>query len=205
MRKRVFVRRGICLTATLVANISFAQLPLIPLGPIRIEVQSVATGLSAPIDLLSAHDGSNRLFIVEQTGKVRILRNGTIVATPFLDVGGRIIASGERGLLSVAFHPGFSDSASPGFHKLYTYTSEPVSGPADFTVPITGSFDNQGVLAEWKVSTGNPDVVDPSTRREVFRLDHPQSNHNGCKLAFRASDHYLYISIGDGGGGNDIG
>ena len=68
MRKRVFVRRGICLAAMLFANVSFAQLPRIPLGPIRIEVQPVANGLSAPIDLLSAHDGSNRLFIVEQTG-----------------------------------------------------------------------------------------------------------------------------------------
>ena len=191
--------------AALFAPATFAQLPPINLGPISIEVQTVATGLSAPIDLVSAHDGSNRLFIVEQTGKVRILANGSILATPFLDVSGRIIASGERGLLSVAFHPGFSDPASPGFRKLYTYTTEPVAGAADFTVPITGSFDNQCVLAEWRVSSGNSNIVDPSTRREVFRLDHPQSNHNGAKLAFRASDRYLYISIGDGGGGNDVG
>jgi glucose/arabinose dehydrogenase len=205
MRKRVFVSGKICLMAIGFGNLAFAQLPRIPLGPIGIEVQAVATGLAAPIDLISAHDGSGRLFIVEQTGKVRILRNGAILPTAFLDVGGRLIASGERGLLSVAFHPGFSDATSPGFHKLYTYTSEPVSGGADFTVPITGSFDNQGVLAEWKVSMGNPNVVDPATRREIFRLDHPESNHNGAKLAFRASDHYLYISIGDGGGGNDVG
>jgi glucose/arabinose dehydrogenase len=205
MAKRVLGLGGIFLTATLAALSSFAQLPRIGLGPVSVEVQSVLNGLSSPIDLVSAHDGSNRLFIVEQTGTIRILKNGSLVATPFLDVSGRTFAGGERGLLSMAFHPGFSDASSPGFHKLYTYSTEHVSGAADFTVPISGSFDNQGVLAEWKVSTGNPDVVDPSTRREVFRLDHPQGNHNGAKLAFRASDHYLYISIGDGGAGNDVG
>jgi glucose/arabinose dehydrogenase len=205
MIKRALMVGEFYFAASFVANFSFAQLPRIALGPVAVEVRQVATGLSSPVDLVSAHDGSNRLFIVEQTGRIRILKNGSIVATPFLDVSGRIIASGERGLLSVAFHPAFSDPASPGFRKLYTYTSEPVSGAADFTVPISGGFDNQGVLAEWKVSAGNADVVDPSTRREIFRLDHPQPNHNGAKLAFRASDHYLYISIGDGGAGNDVG
>jgi glucose/arabinose dehydrogenase len=206
MEKRVlWGLGGIFLTATLAAVNSFAQLPRIALGPVSVELQSVVNGLSSPVDLVSAHDGSNRLFVVEQTGKIRILKNGSLVATPFLDVSGQIFAGGERGLLSMAFHPGFSDASSPGFHKLYTYASEHVSGAADFTVPISGSFDNQGVLAEWKVSTGNSDVVDPSTRREVFRLDHPQGNHNGAKLAFRGSDHYLYISIGDGGAGNDVG
>ena len=139
MKKRAFVLKGICIVAAFVANISLAQLPRIALGPVSVEVQSVANGLSAPIDLVSAHDGTNRLFIVEQTGRIRILKNGSLVATPFLDVSGRIIASGERGLLSMAFHPGFNDSTSPGFRKLYTYTSEPVSGAADFTVPISGS------------------------------------------------------------------
>ena len=205
MKKRAFISRGICLVAALVANVSLAQLPRIALGPVSVEVQSVANGLSSPIDLVSAHDGTNRLFIVEQTGKIRILKNGSLVATPFLDVSGRIIASGERGLLSMAFHPGFNDSASPGFRKLYTYTSEPVSGSADFTVPKSSAFDNQGVLAEWRVFSANADVVDPVTRREVMRIDHPQSNHNGAKLAFRGSDHYLYLSIGDGGSGNDVG
>ena len=207
MKSRVFGCTWICLVAVFVANVSVAQLPRIAVGPITVELQSVASGLSAPIDLVPAHDGTNRLFIVEQTGAIRILKNGSLLASPFLDVSGRLVPSplGERGLLSMAFHPGFSDPSSPGFRKLYTYTSEPVSTAADFTVPMSGAPDNQGVLAEWTVSIGNPDVVDPSTRREVLRLDHPQSNHNGAKLAFRASDHYLYISIGDGGNANDVG
>jgi glucose/arabinose dehydrogenase len=185
-------------------------LPRIGKGPIRVELQTIATGIAAPIDLLSANDGSGRLFIVGQTGKISILKNGVVSATPFLDVSGRLVALSpgydERGLLSLAFHPGFADSTSPGFRKLYTYTSEPVSGAADFTVPISGApFNHQSVVAEWQVSAGNPDVVDPATRREVMRVDEPQSNHNGATLAFRPSDHYLYLSLGDGGASNDVG
>jgi glucose/arabinose dehydrogenase len=185
-------------------------LPRIGKGPIRVELQTIATGITSPIDLLSANDGSGRLFIVGQTGKISILKNGAVAPTPFLDVSSRLVTLSpnydERGLLGLAFHPGFADSSSPGFRKLYTFTSEPVSGTADFTVPITGAaFNHQGVLAEWQVSAANPDVVDPTTRREVMRIDEPQSNHNGCKLAFRPSDHYLYLSLGDGGAANDVG
>ncbi|MFL6590824.1 MAG: PQQ-dependent sugar dehydrogenase, partial [Chthoniobacterales bacterium] len=111
----------------------------------------------------------------------------------------------ERGLLGIAFHPGFSDSNSPGFRKLYTYTSEPVNGPADFTVPNPNPFNHQSVIAEWQVSAGNPDVVDVATRREVMRIDEPQFNHNAGQMVFRPSDHYLYISLGDGGAANDVG
>jgi glucose/arabinose dehydrogenase len=184
-------------------------LPRIGKGPVRIELQTIATGITAPIDFLSANDGTGRLFIVGQTGKILILNGTTVSSTAFLDVSSRLVplspSYDERGLLSLAFHPGFADPASPGYRKLYTYTSEPVSGAADFTVPITGPFNHQSVLAEWQVSAANADVVDPSTRREMMRIDEPQSNHNGCKLAFRASDHYLYISLGDGGAANDSG
>lgn len=184
-------------------------LPRIGKGPVRIELQAVATGLTAPVDLASANDGTGRLFIVNQTGQILILKNGQLVATPFLDVTSRLVPImpnyDERGLLGLAFHPGFSDSNSPGFRKLYTYTSEPVAGAADFTVPNPNPFDHQSVLAEWQVSAGDPDVVDSSTRREVMRIDQPQFNHNGGQLAFRPSDHYLYISLGDGGAANDVG
>ncbi len=174
-------------------------------GFINVELQTIASGLTSPVDLVSPHDGTNRLFIVEQSGQIRLVENGSLVATPFLDVSGSIIASGERGLLGLAFHPGFGDSSSPGYRKLYTYTSEPVFGPADFTVPFTGSFDHQAIITEWQVSAGNPDVVDVSTRREVMRVDEPQSNHNGGKIAFRPSDGFLYIGFGDGGNANDVG
>jgi hypothetical protein len=72
-------------------------------------------------------------------------------------------------------------------------------------VPNLSPFDHQSVIAEWQVSTGNPDLVDTATRREVMRIDEPQSNHNGGALEFRLADHYLYISLGDGGLANDVG
>ncbi len=189
------------------ASPSPTPIPRVASGPVRVALTPLATGLTAPNDLMSVGDG--RLFLVEQTGKIRIIKNNALLATPFLDVSARLVALSasydERGLLGLAFHPGFSDSSSPGFRKFYTYTSEPVAGAADFTVPKTGAFDHQSVVAEWQVSAGNPDVADPATRREVLRIDEPQSNHNGGKLAFRPGENYLYISLGDGGAANDVG
>ncbi len=183
--------------------------PLIRQGSIQVGLVTVASGLTAPLELTSPADGSGRLFIVQQTGQILIFQNGTILPTPFLDVADRLVPLfpeyDERGLLGFAFHPDFNNASAPGFHKIYTYTSEPVDGPADFTVPDPSPFDNQSVLAEWQVSATDPNVIDPSTRREVVRIDHPQSNHNGGKLAFRATDHYLYVSLGDGGNFNDVG
>src|SRR5439155_9957714 len=183
--------------------------PLIQKGSIRLNFSTVASGLTAPLEVSSPADGSGRLFINQQTGQILILENGSILPTPFLDVSGRMVPLmpdyDERGLLGFAFHPDFNNESAPGFHKIYTYTSEPVDGPADFTVPDPNPFDHQSVIAEWKVSETDPNVIDPATRREVVRIDWPQSNHNGGQLAFRATDHYLYISLGDGGSVNDVG
>ena len=168
------------------------------------ELQTIASGLTAPNDLTSVGDG--RLFVNQQDGLIRIVKNNALLATPFLDLSARLVSStGERGLLGLAFHPGYNDPSSPGFRKFYTYTSEPVAGAADFTVPKTTAFDHQSVVAEWQVSAGNPDLADPASRREVLRVDEPQANHNGGKLAFRPGEPYLYISLGDGGAGNDVG
>jgi len=184
-------------------------LPLIEKGPIQLRLSQVAKGLTAPLEVSSPADGTGRLFIVQQTGQIRILKNGHILPTPFLDVSGRLVELmpeyDERGLLGFAFHPDFNNASAAGFHKIYTYTSEPVDGPADFTVPNPSPFDHQSVVAEWKVSATDPNVIDPSTRREVMRIDEPQFNHNGGQLAFRATDRYLYISLGDGGNANDVG
>jgi glucose/arabinose dehydrogenase len=182
-------------------------LPRISPGVVRVELERIAGGLTAPNDLVPLPDG--RLFVVEQTGGVRLIENNTLVAAPFLNLSARLVGLDpdydERGLLGLAFHPGFANPASPGFRKFYTYTSEPVSGPADFTVPKTGAFDHQSVVAEWQASAANPNVADPATRREVLRIDEPQANHNGGKLAFRPGELYLYISLGDGGAANDVG
>ena len=182
-------------------------LPLIGQGPVKVHLETIASGLTAPDDLVPSGDG--RLFVVEQTGEVRLIKNDALVTTPFLNVSARLVplmpSYDERGLLGFAFHPGFSDSTSPGFRKFYTYTSEPVAGAADFTEPDPSAFDHQSVIAEWQVSATNPDLADPASRREVLRIDEPQFNHNGGKLAFRPGEPYLYISLGDGGNANDVG
>ncbi|MEP6956300.1 MAG: hypothetical protein ABI883_05695 [Chthoniobacterales bacterium] len=100
-----------------------AQLPNIATGPISVEVQPVATGLNSVVDLVTANDGTGRLFIVEQGGRIKILQNGTVSGTPFLDIVNQIDAGGEKGLLSFAFHPGFANPSSPGFRRLYTYST----------------------------------------------------------------------------------
>ncbi|HEX8678817.1 MAG TPA: PQQ-dependent sugar dehydrogenase [Chthoniobacterales bacterium] len=194
-----------CLALAALAQNSHAQLPSIPVGRVIVEVQQVATGLSSPVEIVPVNDGSGRLFILEQPGRIRVLKNGAVNATPFLDVTGRTLSGGEQGLLGLAFSPGFNNPASPGFRKLYTYSTEPPTGTPDFSVAMSGSPANHCVLAEWQVSGANPDVVDPSTRREVLRIAHPQANHNGGEIGFRASDGFLYIAIGDGGASNDVG
>lgn len=184
-------------------------LPLITKGNIQIDLQTVASGLTAPIDLQDAADGSGRLFIVEQVGRIKILQNGAILPTPFLDVSDRLVEItpdyDERGLLGLAFHPDFNNPSAAGYRKLYTYTSEPVSGKADFSVPHRDPFDHQDVIAEWQVSASDPNVVDPDSRREILRIDHPQFNHNAGHIAFGPDDHYLYFVDGDGGNANDVG
>ena len=188
-------------------------------GSIKIELETVASGLAAPLLLLPIPGRTDRLLVMDQSGKVYVIQNEQLQPVPFLDVTSRLVSPlgilgthdekdyDERGLLGLAFHPGFADPQSPGYRKVYTYTSEPVSGPADFTtspLPPAVSFDHQSVIAEWSVSAANPGIVDPATRREIMRIDQPQFNHNAGMLAF-GPDGYLYIALGDGGAANDVG
>lgn len=185
-------------------------------GSIKIELETVAFGLAAPVGLKPANDGTGRLFVADQAGVIYTILNGQLQTTPFLDVSSRLVKLGiigsfdendydERGLFGIALHPDFANPQKPGYGKIYTYTSEPVSGIADFTTnPPPATINHQSVIAEWKINTRNPNTILTSSRREIMRIDEPQFNHNGGMLAF-GKDDYLYISLGDGGNANDSG
>ncbi len=133
---------------------------------------------------VTAPAGDDRLFVVEQTGKVRIIRpDGTVAPRPFLDVSGLITSGGEQGLLGLAFHPRYASNGR--FFVNYTNRS--------------GST----VISEFRVSA-NPNVANPASRRRLMLISQPFPNHNGGMVAF-GPDGYLYIGMGDGGSGGDPG
>ncbi len=147
-----------------------------------ITLNKYATGLSMPTALTNAGDGSGRLFALEQAGQIRIIKNGSVLSTPFLDISGKTKANGEEGLLGLAFPPGYN---SKGHFYIY-YTN----------------LDGNNILARYRVSS-NPDTADPNSEEILLTLLHPTyPNHNGGQLAF-GPDGYLYVGVGDGGGGGD--
>lgn len=180
---------------------------------IRIDLETVTSGLTAPIDLVPGPENPDQLYIVDQSGLVQIIDQGQLQPAPFLDVRDRLVPLGlfgsfdvndydERGLLGFAFHPDFANPDRDGYGRVYTYTSEPIDGPADFTVDLPAAeMNHQSVIAEWRLGRGS-NAPDPGTRRVLMRIDQPQFNHDGGKLAF-GPDGYLYIGLGDGGGAND--
>ncbi len=174
----------------------------IPKGNLTIELRTVADGMASPITLAAPDDGSDRLFVLDQDGKIWVVTNGGRLAEPLLDLKGRLVLLGaydERGLLGLAVHPNFAQNP-----LLYTYTSEPLAGTADFANGLGSSNNHQSVVAEWRISSGNSNVVDVASRREILRVDQPQSNHNGGAMQF-GPDGFLYITLGDGGQANDVG
>jgi glucose/arabinose dehydrogenase len=164
-----------------IANDDSQILPL----PDSISLAPVVTGLNSPTDVVNAVDGSGRLFITQQGGTIRIVRNGTLETTPFLDIRDRVKQNGgEQGLLSIAFPPNYATSG-----HFYVYYNNP---------------DGNIVLSRFQRSTIDPNVADPASETILLTIPHPTfTNHNGGKLVFNPADGYLYIGIGDGGGGGD--
>ncbi len=150
----------------------------------RITLSPVLTqGLTHPVFIGHAGDGSHRLFILEQPGRIRILENGTLQPSAFLDVSGQIESGGERGLLGLAFHPLFSKNKR-------------------FFVNYTRKPDGATIVAEFQVSQ-RPDRA-LQNEKILAIIPQPYANHNGGMLAF-GPDGYLYIATGDGGAGGDPG
>lgn len=149
---------------------------------VDLALQPIASGLSSPVHLASpAND--DRLFVVEQPGRIRIIQNGALVSTPFLDIDAKVLGGGEQGLLSVAFHPSYSTNRH--FYVYYT--------------------DNNGdiQIERYTASQTSPNTADPNSARPILNVPHPSnSNHNGGQLAF-GMDGFLYIGTGDGGSGGD--
>ena len=150
----------------------------------RIRVALLASGLSKPVFVTSARDGTGRLFIVEQTGTIRIFRNGALLPTPFLSIGSQVSKGGEQGLLGLAFSPGFTTN-----RKLYV----------NFT-----DVNGDTVIRQYRTSSTNPNAVATSSAITILKIAQPYDNHNGGMLAF-GRDGYLYIGMGDGGSGGDPG
>jgi glucose/arabinose dehydrogenase len=147
--------------------------------------------LASPVAIAHAGDGSGRLFIVEQAGRIRVWTGASVLAAPFLDVSAKVATGGERGLLAVAFDPAYE---TPGNGHFYVYYTGNGSG---------GEALGDLVLERYQVSAGDANVANPGSVARLLTIPHATfANHNGGQLAFGA-DRHLYVSTGDGGGGGD--
>jgi glucose/arabinose dehydrogenase len=134
-----------------------------------------------PLYVTAPPGDSSRLFVVEQTGRIRIVKNGKKLSTPFLDVSGKVSCCGEQGLLSMAFAPDYAKTK-----KLYVnYT------------------DKAGKDTTWEYRASSADRANAGSARNLFSIPDPEGNHNGGQLQF-GPDGLLYIGTGDGGGANDV-
>lgn len=163
-------------------------------GAVDVGLEVVASGLSTPIGAIAPPDGSDRLFVIEQTGRIWILVDGQIQPEPFLDLSDRLVDLAaqydERGLLGLAFHPDFASS-----DRLFVYYGAPAGEGA-------AGVDHQNTLSEFRVDATNGNRADPLSERVVLRFGQPQANHSGGALGF-GPDGYLYLGTGDGGGTGD--
>jgi len=162
---------------TLLSSTALPNAQTLP-DPAAYQWKLVTQGLEKPVGLVHAGDGSGRLFVIEQRGAIRIIQNGELLPTPFLDIRDRVGSEGgEQGLLGLAFHPNYVQNG----YFFVNYT------------------DRRGdtVVARYRVSA-DPNLADPASEQVVLTLAQPYGNHNGGHLLF-GPDSYLYIGTGDGG------
>lgn len=151
-------------------------------GTVRVRFTPVATVPGSALAIANAGDGSGRLFVAEQGGKVFIEERGTVLPTPFLDLSGRVSGGGEQGLLGLAFHPDF-----PADNRVFV----------DYT-DVAGNT----VVASFAVDPGAPDRAARDSEVVIVTVDQPYANHNGGTIAF-GPDGYLSVALGDGGSAGD--
>ncbi len=150
----------------------------------NLQATEVASGFTSPVYLCAPDGDANRLFVVEQRGIIKIIKNGVVLGAPFLDIDALTNGGGERGLLGMAFHPDYDQNGR--FYVSYTDTS------------------NRSMVREYTVS-GNPDIADAGSFTDIFGpLNQPFSNHNGGCIQF-GGDGMLYLGLGDGGSADDPG
>ena len=171
-------------TASPAATVARSPVPatpaVTPAGAIGLEL--VADGLESPLFVADPGDGSGRLFVLEQAGRVRVIRDGRLVERPYLDISARVASGGERGLLGLAFSPAFADDGL--FYLDYT------------------DANGDTVVSELRAADPVADRADPGSERVLLQIDQPYANHNGGALAIDR-EGLLWIATGDGGSGGD--
>lgn len=168
-------------------SLSTAADSLLAAAPLVLTLEKVADSLEGPVALENAHDGSGRLFVGEQSGLVRIIRDGQVLPEPFLDIRSQLVPMGKGlanvGLLGLAFHPDFRHNGRFFVH---------------YTAPDTHEgFHNKSVLEEFHVSHSDADKADPHGRI-ILEVEQPAESRNGGNIVF-GRDGYLYMGFGDGG------
>jgi glucose/arabinose dehydrogenase len=173
--------RRAAVAATLIA---FAATVLASVAPAQITSVRVASGLASPVFATAPVGDADRLFVLEQAGRIRLLKNNTLVTRPFLDITSIVNGGGEQGLLGLAFDPNFGTNRC--FYVYY----------------IAGTGSGQSTIARFEVSASDPDSAVAASRVSILSRPQPASNHNGGTIDF-GPDGFLYFGFGDGGGQND--
>jgi glucose/arabinose dehydrogenase len=184
MKRAVTVLLALALAASHSAACGDTTAASPPDGTASVGLQEVASGLSFPLYLTAPPGDTHRLFIVEKGGAIRVVKDGVLLPTPFLDLTGHVSTGGEQGLLGLAFDPAYGENGR-------------------FVVHYTDVSGNT-VVSLFRVSSMDADQADPTSEVVVLTAEQPFANHNGGQILF-GPDGMLYLGLGDGGSGGDPG